>query len=113
MNAKDMSTENIGHRLGEVTAEIAKIKAQIGKAKGHAAESGEYADTDWYNRANLALRLKGRERQVLQLEFGMRRKEERKAHNSTIERAFIAAARLRLNPLTFQAIMDEAVAQFI
>lgn len=65
MNVKDMSTEDIERRLGDVTAEIAKIKAQIGEAKGIAAETGEYSETEWFHRANLALRFKGREHQAL------------------------------------------------
>ena len=111
INVKDMSTDDIERRLGEVTAEIAEIKAQIGEAKGYAAETGEYSDADWFLRANLALRHKGREHQALQLEFGRRRKEERRVHNATIERAFIDVARVRLDYKTFQAIMDEAVAR--
>ncbi len=110
MNVKNMSTEDIERRLSKVTEEIAEIKAQIGEAKGYAAETGEYSDTEWFHRANLALRLKGREHQALQFEFGRRRKEERRAHNATIERAFIDAARARLDYATFRAIMDEAVA---
>ena len=110
MNVKDMSTEDIERRLGDVTAEIAKIKAQIGEAKGIAAETGEYSETEWFHRANLALRLKGREHQALQLEFGRRRKEDRRAFNATVEREFINVARTRLDYATFRAIMDEAVA---
>jgi len=110
MNVKDMSTEDVERRLGDVTAEIAEIKAQIGEAKGIAAETGEYSDTEWFHRANLALRLKGREHQALQIEFGRRRKEERRAHNSRIERAFIDAARARLDATTFRLLWDEALA---
>lgn len=110
MNVKDMSTEDIEYRLGEVTAEMAEIKAQIGKAKGYAAETGEYSDSDWFHRANLALRLKGREHQALQLEFGKRRKEERRDYNASLEHAFIDAARTKLDATTFRLIMDEALA---
>lgn len=111
MNVKDMSTEDIEVRLGAVTAEIAEIKAQIGEAKGYAAETGEYSDADWFRRANLALRFKGREHQALQLEFGRRRKEERRAYNSSMERAFIDAARAKLDATTFRLLMNEALAR--
>lgn len=109
MNVKNMSTEDIERRLGDVTAEIAEIKAQLGEAKSIAAETGEYSDADWFNRANLALRLKGREHQALQMEHGRRRKAERRAYNASIERAFIDAARLRLDATTFRMLWDEAL----
>lgn len=109
MNVKDMSTKDIERRLGDVTAEIAEIKAQIGEAKGFAAETGKYSDNEWFHRANLALRLKGREHQALQLEFGRRRKEERRAHNASIERAFIDVARAKLDATTFRLLWDEAL----
>lgn len=110
MNVKDMSTEDIELRLGDVTAEIAEIKAQIGKAKGIAAETGEYSDTEWFHRAQFALRLKGREHQALQLEFGRRRKEERRARNDSVERAFISVAKAKLDATTFRLLLDEALA---
>jgi len=111
IECKDMSTEDIERRLGEVTAEMAEIRAQIFGAKGHAAETGEYSDSNSFNRANTALRFKGREHQALQLEFGRRRKEIRRAHNATTERSFVDVARERLDHVTFRALMDEAVAR--
>ena len=110
MNVKDMSTEDIEGRIGAVTAELAEIKAQIAGAKAHAAETGEYSDADWFNRANLALRFKGREHQSLLLECGRRKKEERRAYNASVEREFINAARTKLDATTFRMLMDEALA---
>lgn len=109
MNVKNMSTEDIERRLGAVTVEIAEIKAQIGEAKSIAAKTGEYSDPEWFHRANLALRFKGREHQALQLEFGKRRKEERRANNARIERVFIDVARAKLDSTTFRLLWDEAL----
>ena len=111
MTPQEMSIEAIERRLGEVTEEIALIKAQIAEAKGIAAETGDYSDSDWFHRANLALRFKGREHQALQLEFGKRRKEERRQRNDTFERAFIDAARDLLDADTYKMVMAAAVAR--
>ena len=109
MNVSEMSIEAIEQRLSNVADEMAEIRAQIGDAKGYAAETGEYSDGDWFQKANLALRKKGQEHQRLQLEFGKRRKEERRNHNASVERAFIAAARTRLDQATFKMLWDEAL----
>jgi len=111
MDIKNISTEDIEKRLSGITAEMAQIKAQIGNAKGYAAATGEYANSQWYNKANLALRIKGREHQALQLEYGKRRRAERRAYNANVEQNFIQVARLHLDTAKFQEIMDEAVAR--
>ncbi len=110
MNVKDMSTDDIETRIGEIIGDMANIRAQIGEAKGRAAVNGEYSDSGWFHRANLALRLKGRDHQSLQVELGKRRREEKKAHSDTVEQAFIDVARSRLDYTTFRALMDEATA---
>jgi ribosomal protein L20 len=108
-NIKDMSNEYIEHRLITVTSEIADIKTQIANAKSTAAATGEYSDRVWFNKAHTALRLKGREHQELQLEFGRRRKEERRTYSVTLGRIFIGVARAQLDYETFMSIMDKAV----
>jgi hypothetical protein len=54
MNVKDMSTDEIQARIGEVTAEIDSIKLQLLNAKCRVHYDGTYADPDWF----LALRLR-------------------------------------------------------
>ena len=111
MNAKDMSTDDIKRRIGDVTIEIAKIKAQIENARLIAAETGERVDPKWLYRAKLALSFKGREHQDLNIEFGRRRSEERRAYNARVERAFVDAARWKLDATTFRLLFDEALAK--
>lgn len=109
MNIKEMSAELIEIKLDEITEEIARIKAQIGIAKALAKETGQYADPVWYQRAMLAIRLKGKDHQALQIEFGKRRKEVSRAHNAAVERQFVEVARTVLAEHTFKRIMAEAL----
>jgi hypothetical protein len=108
MNIQDMSIDAIQNRLSEVLAEMAGIKFQIESAKTKQIDDGIDIDKDWLNRANMALRLKGREQQVLQIEFGKKRKEERRAINLSMERMFIEICRARLDESLFSEIWEEA-----
>lgn len=110
MRVKNMSTEDIELRLLTITAEIAEVKAQIGRAKSAVMETGKYADSEWFHRASKALRLKGRLHQELQLEFGKRRKEQRAAYNARVEQAFISVAKKNLDAQTFRLLWEEALA---
>lgn len=111
MIIENMSDAEIENRLAEVTEEIAQIKTQIGAAKAEAAATGNYADRDWFLRANHALRMKGREHQLLQTEHGKRRKAVRRDFNARVERAFIDVARRRLDPELFSEMWSEAMSE--
>lgn len=110
MDVTEMSTDALEKRLGEVMRELAEVKTQIDFAKSEAAENGNYSDPDWFNRARHAVRMKGREHQLIQAELGKRKKDERRAFNAKAERCFIDAARRRLEPELFADLWAEATA---
>ena len=104
----NMTTEELEHQLVEVGGNLARVKTQLDYAKSEAAETGNYSDRDWFNRAKHAKRMLGREHQLIQAELGKRKKRESRSFNNTIERRFIDAARRRLDPVLFSELMDEA-----
>lgn len=110
MNVTEISTEELERRLHGVTQELAEIKTQLDFAKSDAAETGNYSDPDWFNRARHAARMKGREHQLIQTELGKRKKAERRAFNTNMERYFIDAARRELEPHLFSRLWAEATA---
>lgn len=110
MDVTKMSTDELEKRLRAVMQELAEVKTQIDFAKSEAAETGNYSDADWFNRARHAVRMKGREHQLIQAELGKRKKEERRAFNAKAERCFIDAARRRLDPDLFSDLWAEAMA---
>lgn len=110
MNVTEMSTEELDERLRAVTRELAEIKTQLDFAKSDAVENGNYSNPDWFNRARHAVRMKGREHQLIQTELGRRKKGERRAFNTNMERYFIDAARRELEPHMFSRLWAEATA---
>lgn len=50
----------------QLDADATRIKLQIDKAKGNAAQHGKYSDSNWYSRATAALRYMNKDRQRLQ-----------------------------------------------
>jgi len=104
-----MTAEEIEAEISAVLRDIAQIRAQIDMAKAEQRQSGEYADAGWFARANTALHFRGREHQMLQLEFAKKRKAanelKAKLANQDFERRFMFNAKRILPPETYQAIM--------
>jgi hypothetical protein len=94
-----------------VVSEIADIKEQIGRAKANAQATGDYSDSDWYHRANRALRHKQAEHQRLLRSAAdarrlLRRLEsEEKVSERTFERVFMAEAKALLSDTTYREII--------
>jgi hypothetical protein len=105
---KIIPTQDLVRRADDLLENIAGIKAQLEAAKGKAVANGEYSDPDWFSRAQFALRMKGREHQMILTEIAARRKEEKRKANDTVERRFIDVARRRLDPELFGELMREA-----
>lgn len=103
-----LSTEQIERRVADLTYNVGQIKNQIEQAKLDAKLNGNYSDPDWFQRANHAARMLGREHQMLLLELAKRKKSTRRQFNTRLERAFMDTARLRLDPDLFRSILDEA-----
>lgn len=99
-----------------VTRDISQIKAQIDLAKAGQKQSGVYADAGWFARANTALRIRGREHQMLLFIAGKKRKEANVARSNAqgaeFERRFMWNAKQALPPETYQAILRMTQREF-
>lgn len=114
MNRNDlalMSNAQLQDEADRISFELARVKEQIGRAKAEAASSGVYSDSDWFHRASTAMRMMGRDHQLLLSELGSRRKAGRVMHNAVIERQFVEAAREMIDKETFIEIMNAAKAR--
>lgn len=110
-----ISEAELHQQADDIIYAIASIKEQIARAKSSAAQTGDYADTDWFHRANRALRHKQAAHQILLREIGFLSASRRQvAHvkhmeqQPTFEREFIRAAQRKLDEATLKALMDEA-----
>jgi len=108
IDVNEFSDEELEAHLHELLEKIASIKYQIDTAKSKCAETGDYSDNDWFNRAKYALRMNGREQQIVQAELAKRRKAKRRQYNNTVERNFMEVAKRRLDPDLFKEFVSEA-----
>lgn len=97
-------------RLDEkLCRESIRLECQIGIVKGKSQAEGEYADPDWYHRANAALKYLRHDRQRLlvhmkQLRIAARRTDP---HWQSHEQALIRALRDELPQGRFEQIVEE------
>lgn len=119
VDLSELSDSELSSRTERILADLVVIKDKIEAAKVRRIETGEYADPDWYRRANTALRHKGREHQMLLKEAGRRRRSgslphQRAAAESNVskDRVFIRVALNRLRREVFEEIAREAEAAF-
>jgi hypothetical protein len=91
-----------------IESDIDAIKSQIREAQNRVAVEHEYADRDWYRRANDAAKIKGRQGQLIQARLGILKQQEREARLSSLPRRFMDAAYELLDLETYQRINDEA-----
>ncbi|WP_429497095.1 hypothetical protein ACQUFY_10955 [Robbsia andropogonis] len=110
--ADDIEKQILDHeaKCDTVLCDIASIKEQIGRAKARAQGNRIYADIDWYQSANRALRHKQIEHQKLLREgAAMRRKLKKSktpsAEELTFERTFMREAKAILAPGVYQRII--------
>lgn len=83
---------------------IARIRDQLSSARVRVAETGLYADRDWYRRANSALRFKGSYIQRIQAAMGRKRRHR----GRNFERMFVEIAKETLPEGTYQQIFEAA-----
>lgn len=104
-----MTPEEIESEILIALRDINQIRAQIDMAKAEHKQGAGYANASWFARANTALHIRGREHQMLQLEFSKKRKAaneiKAKRDNEEFERRFMTNAKRVLPPETYQAIM--------
>ena len=116
----DASMDELEELRNALESDMARIRMQIEEAKTRVIERGEYSDGDWFRRANYALRQKGREHQNVLREIGRLNRERRASQATTFEKAFIDAAKRRLDKAVFadlageahDAVRDEAARRF-
>lgn len=108
---KDMTLQQLEERLEVVELESATIKAKLAKARADKHITGQWADPDWYRRADTRRRFLGIEHQQLNREIAARKRQAKAARNGSIERAFVGAAKAALAPAMFAQIMSAAEAE--
>lgn len=97
------------HSLKEANdVEIARIKKQLEDARFAARTTGEYSNSDWYSRAQYALRMRGRDSQRFQHKIGDMNRALRKLNNAQVELCFVEAARRRLERAEFEQLWEYA-----
>lgn len=87
-----------------VAEECAKIEQQLLAVKGAAVQRGEYADADWYARANMALRLTKAKKQTLARKRADLSRSLKEAKQSDRTQLFVVACREMLPKETYTAL---------
>lgn len=108
----NLSHDELREKAQRLLADIDSIKTQIDSARATAAATGEYADREWFIRANHALRVKQRQHQALLIEIGRAGKAERKARAVRFETVFIETARELVPQEQFNTIFQLARIRF-
>ncbi len=103
-----MTTPDLEARGEEVAAEIAKIKGKLDKVRADLHITGEWVDPDWYRRTKSRVRHLGVEHQVILRILAERKRAERLASASTLQAAFMTAARKMLSGPAYMAILETA-----
>ncbi len=86
---------------------IADIKTDIERAQATARSTGEYADSDWFNRARAALRYKGIEYNRILREIKDARKVETADKDRVWEQTFIKVAKRTLTEDVYDRLVAE------
>jgi len=76
----------------QLEGELATIRKQLERARVEARASGKYASASWWAKANQALRRKGRQCQLVQMELH----RLRQARIKSVEGHFLDVARERM-----------------
>lgn len=95
----------LNDELAEIDDRRAQIRGQIEKAKADRLDTGEYADADWFRRANGALRHLGVERNDIARELGETNRRLRAARNQANRNTFYVAVREVVDDATFERIV--------
>lgn len=101
VDARELDYTDLLYVRLAVEDDVNAIKVQIGAAKAKVYTEGEYADPQWYQRANTALLVKKRQLQIVQTMIGQKRREK----IDSIERIFVDICRERMEPDLFEKLM--------
>lgn len=102
------TTEQLQQLRDELIESIATIKSQLNHAKAETAATGRYADRHWFQAASHALRMKGKDHQLVLAELGRRRREKNQKAQLDEAARFKEAARILLPADLFHQILDAA-----
>ena len=103
-----MSRDELLTLKSQIDNRKAGIDSQIADAKTKVHTSGEYADPEWYGRANHAAKRMGRQSQAVQIELA-RQKQLQKDRNKTevpVSQYFMDVAREEMQPQDFRDMLD-------
>jgi hypothetical protein len=92
----------------EVDTAALECRDQLKQAHNRRAETGDYADRDWYRRCENAVKLLGQQSQRIQTAMGKLRRQEAERRQARFEEAFITAAREILDHKTLSLIIGRA-----
>jgi hypothetical protein len=109
----EVSLRATSEEIFRLLEDMAQIKEQIARAKGNAAERGDYSDADWFHSANRALKHKQIEHQKLMARQSAlkraakdQRIKESNRQSLVFERAFMDNAKLLLPTETYEALIE-------
>ena len=91
----------------KILHDMANIREQLDAARAKARDQGEYSNSEWFRRANKALRLRGRRHQALLRRASELRNAEQYDSEETWDSRFVEVARRRLTSDAFAAIVEE------
>lgn len=104
----EYSTDDLMEMREALTWDMTCIRDQLAQAAQQKEETGEYADRDWYRRAQFALRAKGKDCMGIQTEFSKRNRAAKVANTevrTTFERAFMVIARRELDRDVYKGLL--------
>jgi hypothetical protein len=106
LDLEGLTEEQLLEKKLDIDTEIGSIKSQIEQARIEAAEDGRYADRDWWQRANAAMKIKGNQSQQVQIRLRVMKRER---HEKLMwERHFVLIAKRRLSEELFDEIHAKA-----
>ena len=113
LQALEAERLSILDEMEELNETSAKIKDQLLAAQAIKIKTGEYADPDWWRRANYALKGHRRQAQGCQVRLGDVNRQLRALRaaesDRKFERRFINAARRMLPPALYSKLCDIAL----
>ena len=105
---QENTLEQLEDKRSDIEFRLADIKGQIEKANAHQKVTGEFADADWYRRANAARRYAAIEHQNILRDIAAFRRSQRQIASATFESSFIESARELLDASDFTMVFKDA-----
>lgn len=91
---------------GKIEDRLDRVKGQISKAKADLHITGEYSDPDWFQRAETAKRIMGRQLQKIQPRQGELKRQ--RSSSASFEKTFFEVCQTNLPPEVFLDLKAKA-----